>query len=319
MKTRIRGVHSLVCLGITLVWIPAAPAQPQGSRIYLKDGVGPGGTAPYNPTSTLDLNLEKVSLDLNLKNASGYSSLKNVSVDSNLDKVNVVKAFMAARTLRHNVAARKLMTARLEKRYLRGKRLSIRVRSGRVAAFYFRPAGIFPLGDDKFQVSVESTWVDLNNQVSSRVNEQIRFVKIRGDWLAEDIKFLRSDPRRPIMPFNVASEKRAKFAMMVAKRFMRHLIDRNVEAASQLLTQAFQSRFENQQVMSQYLLGSEDPAYVAFEVTSLVQTETDRMTMGTTIYLAASGETGFERLEASLILHRGSLDWVVDGLEFKES
>ena len=269
MKTRIRGVHSLLGLGVALACIPAVPALPQGSP---------------DPS-----------------------------------KVNTVKAFMAARTLRHNVEARKLMTAGLEKRYLRGKRLSIRVRSGRIAAFNFSPAAIFPLGKDKFQVSVESTWVDLNNQVSSRVNEQIRFVKIRGDWLAEDIKFLRSDPRRPIMPFNVASEKRAKFAMMVAKRFMRHLIDRNVEAASQLLTQGFQSRFQNQGVMSEFLLGSEEPAYVAFEVTSLVQTEPDRMRMGTTIYLAASGETGFERLEASVILHRGSLDWVVDEVEFKES
>ena len=310
MKTGIRGIHSLLGLGVALACIPTVPALPQASHIYVKDGVGPGGTAPYNPSSTLDLNLEKVSLDL---------SRKNVSGDLNLDKVNVVKAFMAARTLRHNVEARKLMTAGLEKRYLRGKRLSIRVRSGRVAAFDFSPAAIFPLGKDKFQVSVESTWVDLNNQVSSRVNEQIRFVKIRGDWLAEDIKFLRSDPRRPIMPFNVASEKRAKFAMMVAKRFMRHLIDRNVEAASRLLTQGFQSRFENQGVMSEFLLGSKDPAYVAFEVTSLVQTEPDRMRMGTTIYLAASGETGFERLDASLILHRGSLDWVVDEVEFKES
>ena len=234
-------------------------------------------------------------------------------------KVGVVKAFMAARTLRHNVEARKLMTAGLEKRYLRGKRLSIRVRSGRVAAFNFSPAAIFPLGDDKFQVSVESTWVDLNNQVSSRVNEQIRFVKVMGAWLADEIKFLRSDPRRPIMPFNVASEKRAKFAMMVAKRFMRHLVDRNLEAATQLLTQGFQSRFENQRVMSEFLLGSEDPAYAAFEVTSLVQTERGRMTMGTTLFLVTSGQTGFERLEASLILKRGSLDWVVDGVEFKES
>ncbi len=310
MKTRIRGFHSLLGLGVALACIPADPALPRGSRIYAKDGVGPGGTAPYNPNSMLDLNLERVSLNLRFK---------NVSADLNLDKVDVVKAFMAARTLRHNVEARKLMTAGLEKRYLRGKRLSIRVRSGRIAAFNFSPAAIFPLGKDKFQVSVESTWVDLNNQVSSRVNEQIRFVKIRGAWLAEEIKFLRSDPRRPIMPFNVASEKRAKFAMMVAKRFMRHLIDRNVEAASQLLTQRFQSRFENQGVMSEFLLGSEDPAYVAFEVTSLVQTEPDRMRMGTTIYLAASGETGFERLDASLILHRGSLDWVVDDVEFKES
>lgn len=269
MKTRIRGVHNLVYIGIALVWVSAAPAQAQDS--------------------------------------------------SHPSKVNTVRAFMAARTLRHNVEARKLMTAGLEKRYLRGKRLSIRVRSGRVAAFNFRPATISSRGNNKFQVLVESTWVDLNNQVSSRVNEQIRFVKIRGNWLAEDIKFLKSDSRRPIMPFNVASEKRAKFAMMVAKRFMRHLIDRNVAAVSQLLTQGFQNRFENQRMMSEFLLGSEDPAYVAFEVTSLVQTESDRMTIGTTIYLAASGEAGFVRLDASLILKRGRLDWVVDGVEFKES
>jgi hypothetical protein len=42
------------------------------------------------------------------------------------------------------------------------------------------------------------------------------------------------------------------------------------------------------------------------------------MTMGTTLFLVTSGQTGFERLEASLILTRGSLDWVVDGVEFKE-
>lgn len=295
MKTRIPGVHSLACLGFALAWMSAVPALPQVSPVDAgkPGGVGPGDTAPYNPIARLDL--------------------------PGVTKVKAVKAFMAARTLRHNVEARKLMTAKLEKRYLRGKRLSIRVRSGRIAAFNFSPAAIFDVGGDKFQVSVESTWVDLNNQVSSRVNEQIRFVKFRGGWLAEDIKFLKSDPRRPIMPFNVASEKRAKFAMMVAKQFMRHLIDRNLEAASQLLTQGFQGRFENQRVMSEFLLGTEDPAYVAFEVTSLVQTEPDRMTMGTTLFLAAGGETGFQRLEASVILKRGSLDWVVDGMEFKES
>ncbi len=234
-------------------------------------------------------------------------------------KMGAVRAFMAARTLRHNVEARRLMTAELEKRYLRGKRLSIRVRSGRVAAFSLRPASIFPLGKDKFQAAVSSTWVDLNNQVSSRVDEQIRFVKINGDWLAEEIKFLRSVPRRPILPFNVVSEKQAKFAMRVAKQFMRHLINRDVEDATRLLTQGFQSRFESQGGMGEFLLGSDNPAYVAFEVTSLVQTEPGRMTMGTTLYLATRGETGFERLEASLVLKRGSLDWIVDGVEFKES
>lgn len=248
---------------------------------------------------------------------SALPALPQDSVDPS--KIGVVRAFMTARTLRHNVEARKLMTAALEKRYLRGKRLSIRVRSGRVAAFDFRPTSVFPLGKGKFQVSVVSTWIDLNNQVSSTVDEQIRFVKVKGDWLAEEIKFLRSIPRRPILPFNVVSEKRAKFAMRVAKRFLRHLIDRNLEGATLLLSQGFQSRFESLGVMSEFLLGSDNPAYVAFEVTSLVQTEPRQMKMGTALYLTTLGETGFEKLEASLMLKRGTLDWIVDGVEFKES
>lgn len=243
-----------------------------------------------------------------------------ISQDSSQDsKVSVVKTFMAARALRHNVEARKQMTARLEKAYLRGKRLSIRVRSGRVAAFSFRPTSIFPIDHEKFLVSVESTWVDLNNQVSSTVLEQIKFIKINREWVADEITFLKSTPRRPVLPFNIASEKQAKFSVRVAKRFMKHLVDRDLEKATHLLTQKFQSQFTSREIMRKYLLGSENPTYVAFEVTSLVQTEPKQITIGTTLYLAVVGEMGFERLDASLILTRGSFDWIVDGIEFKVS
>lgn len=234
-------------------------------------------------------------------------------------KVSVVKAFMAARTLRHNVEARKRMTARLEKAYLHDKRLSIRVRSGRVAAFRFRPTSIFPIDHEKFLVSVESTWIDLNNQVSSTIFEQIKFIKINREWVADKITFLKSIPRRPVLPFNIASEKQAKFALRVAKKFMKHLVDRDLEKTTHLLTQKFQSQFTSREVLKQYLLGSEDPTYVAFEVTSLAQTESKQITVGTTLYLTTGGEMGFERLEASLILTRGSFDWIVDGVEFKVS
>ena len=163
-----------------------------------------------------------------------------ISQDSAQDsKVSVVKTFMAARALRHNVEARKRMTARLEKAYLRGKRLSIRVRSGRVAAFNFRPTSIFPIDHEKFLVSVESTWVDLNNQVSSTVLEQIKFIKINREWVADKITFLKSIPRHPVLPFNIVSEKRAKFALRVAKRFMKHIVDRDLEKTTHLFIPVF--------------------------------------------------------------------------------
>src|SRR5580765_1997524 len=82
-------------------------------------------------------------------------SLQNSSSDL---KAAVVEAFMSARTLEHNVEARKLMTADLEHDYLHKKRLSIRVRSGRVVAFDFDPAKIAQSGDKEFSLDVESIW-----------------------------------------------------------------------------------------------------------------------------------------------------------------
>ena len=230
-----------------------------------------------------------------------------------------VKAFMSSRTLRHDVAARKLMTARLEKKYVQDKRLSIRVRSGRIATFNFDTSSFLRLSCGGFQVTVESIWVDLNNQVSSTVHEQIRFLVIEDVKLADDIKWLKSVPRRPVLPFNVVSEKQGKFAMRIGKKFMRYLVDRNIQKATDLLTQEFQVQFESQEKMKAFLLGSENPAYVGFEVTSLIQTEERQMTMGTAIYLARPGEMGYQKLNASLTLRRGTFEWIVDDLEFEET
>ncbi len=230
-----------------------------------------------------------------------------------------VKAFMSSRTLRHDVEARKLMTARLEKKYVQDKRLSIRVRSGRIATFNFDTSSILGLSSGGFQVTVESIWVDLNNQVSSTVHEQIRFLAIEDVILADDIKWLKSVPRRPVLPFNVVSEKHGKFAMRIGKKFVRYLVDRNIQKATDLLTQEFQVQFESQEKMKAFLLGSENPAYVGFEVTSLVQTEERQMTMGTAIYLARLGEVGYQKLNASLTLRRETFEWIVDDLEFEET
>lgn len=238
--------------------------------------------------------------------------------DQNLQLV-AVKTFMSSRTLRHDVEARKLMTARLEKKYLQDKRLSIRVRSGRIATFSFNPSSIFRFSTGGFQVTVESIWVDLNNQVSSTVHEQIRFLVIEGVMLADDIKWLKSVPRRPVLPFNVVSEKQAKFAMRIGKKFMRYLVNRNIQKVIDLLTQEFQVQFESQETMKAFLLGSKNPAYVGFEVTSLVQTEERQMTMGTAIYLTRLGEMGYQKLNALLTLRRGTFEWIVDDLEFKET
>jgi len=230
-----------------------------------------------------------------------------------------VKAFMSSRTLRHDVEARKLMTARLEKKYVQDKRLSIRVRSGRIATFNFDTSSILGLSSGGFQVTVESIWVDLNNQVSSTVHEQIRFLAIEDVILADDIKWLKSVPRRPVLPFNVVSEKQGKFAMRIGKKFVRYLVDRNIQKATDLLTQEFQVQFESQEKMKAFLLGSKNPAYVGFEVTSLIQTEERQMTMGTAIYLARPGEMGYQKFNASLTLRRGTFEWAVDDLEFEET
>jgi hypothetical protein len=160
-------------------------------------------------------------------------------------RTSIVEGFMSARTLPHDVEARKLMTASLEENYMHGKRLSIRVRSGRVVAYDFSPSSIKTGDDSEFSAEVESLWADLNEQVFATQYERIKFIKLKNDWLADDIQFLKSVPGRRVLPFNVVSEKRGKFAIAVVKKFMKDFINRQPKSAIQSMTQEFQSRLQS--------------------------------------------------------------------------
>jgi len=230
-----------------------------------------------------------------------------------------VKNFMIARTLPQNVEARKLMTASLEREYLRGKRLSIRVRSGRIVSFNVAPSAIRDLGDQAFEAEVESLWADLNEQVFATQFERIKFIKLKGDWLADEIRFVRSVPFRRLLPFNVASEKRGKLALAVAKKFMKGVINRDARQAMQSLTQEFQSRFASQEELEKYLLGPDDPVFAAYELQTLTQNDPKEMEVKLKIYLVSKGKEGTASQEARLIIREGKTDWNVDEFELTKS
>jgi hypothetical protein len=224
--------------------------------------------------------------------------------------------FMAARTLRDNVEARKLMTASLEEDYLRSKRLSIRVRSGRIVAFNYDPASIKGSGDRSFEAQAESLWADLNEQIFATQYEKIKFVKLKDDWLADEIEFLRSVPGRRLLPFNVVSEKRGKLAVNTVKKFMKDFINRNPKLAMQSLTQEFQSRFKSQEELETFLAGPTDPYYAAYELHTLTQTDPREMEVKLRIYLVSKGKKGAESQEARLVVKEGKTDWNIDMFEF---
>ena len=252
--------------------------------------------------------------------------LKGLSSESAEQKVSssdlralAAENFMASRTLENNVETRKLMTADLEHDYLRGKRLSIRVRSGRVVAFDFDPSSIKASNDNEFSVEVESLWADLNEQIFATQYERIKFIKLKGDWLADKIEFLRSVPGRRLLPFNVVSEKRGKMAIGVAKKFMKDLVSRNPKLAVQSLTQDFQSRFKSQEELEAFLVGPADPYYAAYELHTLTQKDPKEMEVRLKIYLVSKGKKGQGSREARLIVKEGKTDWNIDEVEFIKS
>ena len=192
----------------------------------------------------------------------GIFSLQNSSSDL---KAAAVEAFMSARTLEHNVEARKLMTADLEHDYLHKKRLSIRVRSGRVVAFDFDPAKISQSGDKEFSLDVESIWADLNEQVFATQYERIKFLKVKNEWLANDIDFIRSVPGKRLLPFNVESDKRAQLALAVVKKFMKAVVNHELKSAIQSTTQEFQTNIGGQEKLEQLLTGPVEPHYTGYD------------------------------------------------------
>jgi hypothetical protein len=101
-----------------------------------------------------------------------------------------------------------------------------------VVAFDFKAADIKSPNDKEFSVEVESLWADLNEQIFATVYERLKFIRLKEDWLANEIDFIRSEPRRRLLPFNVVSEKRGKLALAVAKKFMK-----GVEPGPQLAMQ----------------------------------------------------------------------------------
>ena len=225
-----------------------------------------------------------------------------------------VESFIAARTLPHNVEARKLMTASLEEDYLRGKRF-IRVRSGRVVAFDFNAAAIKTPNDKEFNIEVESLWADLNEQIFATVYERLKFIKLKEDWLANDIDFIRSEPRRRLLPFNVVSEKRGKLALGVAKKFMKGVLNRDPQLAMQSLTQDFQSRFKSQEELETFLKGPSDPYFAAYELQTLTQKDPKEMEVKLTIVSVSKGKRGSKSQEARLVVREGKTDWNVDEFE----
>ena len=226
----------------------------------------------------------------------------------------VVESFMAARTLPHNVEARKLMTASLEEDYVRGKR-SIRMRSGRVVAFDFKAADIKSPNDKEFSIEVESLWADLNEQIFATVYERLKFIKLKEDWLANDIEFIRSEPRRRLLPFNVVSEKRGKLALAVAKKFMKGFLNRDPQLAMQSLTQDFQSRFKSQEELETFLKGPSDPYFAAYELQTLTQRDPKEMEVKLILVSVSKGKRGSKSQDARLVVREGKTDWNVDEFE----
>lgn len=226
----------------------------------------------------------------------------------------VVESFMAARTLPHNVEARKLMTASLEEDYSRGKK-SIRMRSGRVVAFDFKAADIKSPNDKEFSVEVESLWADLNELIFATVYERLKFIKLKEDWLADDIDFLRSEPRRRVLPFNVVSEKRGKLAMAVAKKFMKGVLNRDPQVAMQSLTQDFQSRFKSQEELEAFLKGPSDPYFTAYELQTLTQKDPKEMEVKLAMISVSKGKRGSKSQDARLVVREGKTDWNIDEFE----
>jgi len=225
-----------------------------------------------------------------------------------------VEGFMAARTLPHNVEARKLMTASLEEDYLRGKRM-IRVRSGRVVAFDFNASDIKTPNDKEFTLEVQSLWADLNEQIFATVYERLKFIKLKQDWLANDIDFIRSEPRRRLLPFNVVSEKRGKLALGVAKKFMKGVLNRDPQLAMQSLTQSFQSRFKSQEELENFLKGPSDPYFAAYELQTLTQKDPKEMEVKLNLVSVSKGKRGSKSQEARLVVREGKSDWNIDEFE----
>ena len=178
------------------------------------------------------------------------------------------------------------------------------------------PPQLASSGEKEFRIEVESLWADLNEIVYATQVEKIKFVKVRDEWLADGIDFIKTVPRPRVLPFNVASEKRGKEALSVAKIFMKGLINRNAKLVTQRLTQDFQSRFSSSEEMEKYLFGPSEPHFVAYEPNTLTQREPGEMEVKVRIFQVTQGKRGSGSQEAKLTVKEGRTDWNISEFEF---
>jgi hypothetical protein len=222
-----------------------------------------------------------------------------------------VEAFMNARLLEHNVAARNLMTANLENAYLRSKKLSVRVKSGRIVTYDFDPAKITHSGEKEFNAEITSLWADLNEQVFETQREKIKFLMLRGEWLADEIELLKKDPLPGLPPVDLEVAKQMKYAATVAKKFAKAIINRNPASIVQLTSQEFQARYKSPEELIAHLCSGENPRYSAFDVRNYQVKDPQEISFQVRFYRITQGKRGGELVEAEIVTKEGSLDWSV--------
>lgn len=230
-------------------------------------------------------------------------------------KVAATNAFMAARTLTDNVEARKLMTADLEKNYLKGKSLSTRMRSGRVVAFDFNPAQIRSSGDRGFQVEVSCIWADLNELAYETQYERLKFVKVKSDWLADDIDLVRKVPFSGLPQLSLEDQKSVKAALAVAKKFSKALVNRNPKLVSQYVSEEYQNQFRGSEAWETFIAGRSAPRYAAYDLRDFSPKGTGEVEVKIGLYQVEWGKRGFTVVEARLFLQEGKADWLVDDFQ----
>ena len=230
-------------------------------------------------------------------------------------KEAVVNAFMAARTLPDNTESRKLMTAALEARYLKNKKLSTRVRGGRVAAFDYDPAKIQTSGEKEFQVEMNCIWADWNEQAYETQVEQLKFVKVRNDWLADEIHFVRSVPFRGLPPFSLERQKSGKDALVVAKKFAKAIVNRDSQQATQCVTEEYQNQFREPGGWEKFIAGSSAPHYVAYDLRDATFKGESEVEVKIGLYQTEWAKRGFNAVEARVSVQEGRTSWQVDDFQ----
>lgn len=234
-------------------------------------------------------------------------------------KATAVDAFMTARMLEHNVTARNLMTARLESDYLRGKKLSVRVKAGRIISYNFDPSTLSAGDSKKFEVEVQSTWADLNEQVYDIQREKIEFIGLKNEWMADNIDLLKKEPVPGLPPMELENAKRVKFAVAVAKKFAKAIINRNISSLLQATAQEYQKRFSNAQNMIDALGSRQNLTYGAFGLKDFSVKNAGQIDFTMVFYQVAKGQRGHTLVEARVTTRQGSLDWEVEECQFNRS